>query len=66
MMAGYEQGAPLQRTLEIQHGAHAYYYDRWWQQEAILRYFKDLLPGAAADAAITVGATVNQTPLASS
>lgn len=62
MMAGYEQGAPLQRTLEIQHGAHAYYYDRWWQQEAILRYFKDLLPDAAGDAAITIGATVNQTP----
>ena len=61
MMAGYESGAPLQRTIEIQHGAHAYYYDRWWQQQAILDYFKALLPGAGTNA-VTTTATVNQTP----
>jgi predicted alpha/beta-fold hydrolase len=58
MMAGYERGNPLQRTIEIQRGGHAYYYDRWWQQEAILTYFHDLLPGAAS---ASTAATVNQT-----
>jgi hypothetical protein len=62
MMAGYEGGSPLQRTVLIQKGAHAYYYDRWWQQEAILLYFKSLLPGAATDPTITETPTVNQTP----
>jgi dienelactone hydrolase len=62
MMAGYEQGNLLQRTVLIQHGAHAYYYDRWWQQEAILDYFKLLLPGAVANRAVRTAATVNQTP----
>src|SRR2546422_5103561 len=50
MMAGYQAGNPLQRTLELARGAHAYFYDRWWQQRAILLYFKRLLPGAARDA----------------
>lgn len=58
MMAGYEQGNSLQQTVEIQHGGHAYYFDRWWQQKAILTYFHDLLPGAAAT---SEQATVNQT-----
>jgi predicted alpha/beta-fold hydrolase len=62
MMAGYETGNPLQHTIEIQHGAHAYYFDRWWQQKAILTYFKALLPGAPGDRAVTTTATVNQTP----
>jgi dienelactone hydrolase len=58
-MAAYEQGNPLQRTIEISKGEHAYYFDRWWQQSAILTYFHDLLPG---DATITANPTVNQTP----
>jgi predicted alpha/beta-fold hydrolase len=62
MMAGYEQGNSLQRTIELQHGLHAYYFDRWWQQQAILRYFKAMLAGASTDATLTVAATVNQTP----
>lgn len=62
MMAGYEQGAPLQKTIEVQHGEHAYFFDRWWQQAAILDYFKALLPGAAHDTAVTASPTVNQTP----
>lgn len=62
MMAGYEGGHSLQATVEIQHGGHAYYFDRWWQQEAILNYFKRELPGASADSTIGVAATVNQTP----
>jgi dienelactone hydrolase len=62
MMAGYEAGAALQRTIEIQHGEHAYFFDRWWQQSAILDYFKALLPGAVRNAAVTTSATVNQTP----
>jgi pimeloyl-ACP methyl ester carboxylesterase len=62
MMAGYEQGAGLQETVLIQHGEHAYFFDRWWQQMAILGYFKALLPGAADNRAVTAAATVNQTP----
>ncbi len=62
MMAGYEGGAATQRTFELQRGAHAYYYDRWWQQQAILLYFKAMLSGAAADPGITTVSTVNQTP----
>lgn len=62
MMAGYEGGEPNQQTILLQRGAHAYYYDRWWQQEAILLYFKAMLPGAGSDAEITAAATVNQTP----
>ena len=62
MMAGYEAGNPLQRTVELQRGEHAYFYDRWWQQRAILLYFKNLLPGAAADPTVETGATVGQTP----
>jgi len=58
LMDAYEQGNPLQRTLEIQHGNHAYYYDRWWQQMAILDYFRALLP---ADSTITITPTVNMT-----
>ena len=62
MMAGYEAGNPLQRTVELQRGEHAYFYDRWWQQRAILLYFKNLLPGAAVDPTVETGATVGQTP----
>jgi hypothetical protein len=62
MMAGYEAGNPLQRTVELQRGEHAYFYDRWWQQRAILLYFKNLLPGAGADPTVETGATVDQTP----
>jgi dienelactone hydrolase len=62
MMAGYNAGNPQQLTLEIQRGAHAYFYDRWWQQRAMLLYFKQLLPRAAADPAIQTSPTVNQTP----
>jgi len=59
LMDAYEQGNPLQRTVEIQHGNHAYYYDRWWQQMAILDYFHALLP---VDSTITSTPTVNMTP----
>ena len=62
MMAGYQAASPLQRTLELARGAHAYFYDRWWQQRAILLYFKSLLPGADRDAWIGTTPTVNQTP----
>jgi predicted alpha/beta-fold hydrolase len=61
MMAGYTTGKQ-QRTLDIAQGAHAYYYDRWWQQRAILLYFKALLPNASTDATIRTTPTVNQTP----
>jgi hypothetical protein len=59
MMAAYEAGSPLQRTLEVQRGEHAYFYDRWWQQMAILTYFHELLPGGGR---ASVTATVNRTP----
>ncbi|HEX4754726.1 MAG TPA: hypothetical protein VH661_03115 [Candidatus Dormibacteraeota bacterium] len=58
MMDAYEQGNPLQRTVLIQHGEHAYFFDRWWQQSAILTYFHALLP---TDQSITTTPTVNQT-----
>ena len=62
MMAAYESGSDLQRTIELQKGEHAYFFDRWWQQRAVLLYFKALLPGAARDATIGTDASVNQTP----
>jgi len=61
MMAGYESTGDTRRTRLIQRGAHAYFYDRWWQQRAILLYFKQLLPGAAVDPGVTTTPTVNQT-----
>jgi alpha-beta hydrolase superfamily lysophospholipase len=62
MMAAYNAGHATQRTVELRRGAHAYFYDRWWQQRAILLYFKALLPGAASDRTIGTTPTVNQTP----
>jgi dienelactone hydrolase len=61
MMAGYEAGNPLQKTLEVTRGEHALFYDRWWQQRAILLYFKTLLPSATGNSAVTATPTVNQT-----
>jgi hypothetical protein len=62
MMAGYEVGNPLQATYEVTRGEHAYFFDRWWQQEATLLYFKNVLPSAANDASVTTNPTVNRTP----
>ena len=62
MMAAYESGNSLQETLELSRGEHAYFFDRWWQQRAILLYFKTVLPSAPNDLAIQTNATVNQTP----
>lgn len=59
LMAAYESGNSLQQTVEIQRGEHAYFYDRWWQQMAILTYFANMLPG---NGGTTSNATVNQTP----
>jgi pimeloyl-ACP methyl ester carboxylesterase len=61
MMAAYEAGNPLQRTVELRRGEHAYFYDRWWQQRAILLYFKAMLPAAAKATAVTTTPSVNQT-----
>jgi dienelactone hydrolase len=61
MMAAYESGN--QQTIELSRGEHAYFFDRWWQQRAILLYFKSMLSFASSDPAIGTGATVNQTPL---
>lgn len=60
MMAGEERGRPLQQTLEIQQGQHAYYDDRWWQQRAILTYFAALLPHSAHS--VSKHATVDRSP----
>jgi dienelactone hydrolase len=59
MMAAYGPG----HTYELTRGEHAYFFDRWWQQRAILLYFKSLLPFAAWDPTIGTNASVNQTPL---
>jgi dienelactone hydrolase len=61
LMAGYEAGNPLQLTLEVRSGNHAYFYDRWWQQRAALLYFKETLPDAASGF-VSAQPTVNQTP----
>ena len=60
MMAGYQAGNPLQLTLEVEAGNHAYFYDRWWQQRSMLLYFKETLPGAATPA-IATEPTVDRT-----
>jgi dienelactone hydrolase len=62
MTAAYSDGNPVQRTVELQRGEHAYFFDRWWQQRAILLYFKQTLPTAASDLTVGTGPTVNQTP----
>ena len=62
MMAAYEAGNSLQQTVELQRGEHAYFFDRWWQQRALLLYFKTMLPGTDHDATVGMDATVNQTP----
>jgi predicted alpha/beta-fold hydrolase len=61
MMAGYNVGKPLQKTLMLERGQHAYFFDRWWQQRAILLYFKAMLPRVKFDRDVTTNATVNQT-----
>jgi predicted alpha/beta-fold hydrolase len=61
MMAGYQTGNPLQRTLQVEAGNHAYFYDRWWQQRAMLLYFKETLP-AASSVGVGTAPTVNLTP----
>jgi dienelactone hydrolase len=61
MMAGYEVGNALQKTLEVTRGEHAYFFDRWWQQRATLLYFKTLLNAAAGSSKVTATPTVNQT-----
>ncbi len=61
LLAAYEDGNPLQRTIELQRGEHAYFYDRWWQQRSILLYFKQMLPRAAGDVTIGTDATVFRT-----
>ena len=61
MMAGYEVGNALQKTLEATRGEHAYFFDRWWQQRAILLYFKNMLNSAAGSSKVTATPTVNQT-----
>jgi hypothetical protein len=62
MMAAYESGNPVQRTIELQRGEHAYFFDRWWQQRAILLYFKAMLPSAGKNDAVTTAPTVSRTP----
>jgi dienelactone hydrolase len=62
MMAAYSAGNPLERTVELTRGEHAYFFDRWWQQRAALLYFKAMLPGASTDPTIGTTSTVNQTP----
>jgi dienelactone hydrolase len=61
MMAAYASGN--EQTIELTRGEHAYFFDRWWQQRAILLYFRSMLPLASSDATIGTDASVNQTPL---
>ena len=59
MMDAYETGNPLERTVELQRGEHAYFYDRWWQQRAILLFFEAMLP---SNTLAGTTPTVNETP----
>src|SRR5262245_55891424 len=61
MMAGYQVGRPLLRTIQLARGDHAYFYDRWWQKRAILLYFKGMLPCNQGDSTIGTTPTVNRT-----
>ncbi|HET7137446.1 MAG TPA: hypothetical protein VFI04_03755 [Gaiellaceae bacterium] len=61
MMAAYETGNPLQRTVELRRGEHAYFFDRWWQQRAILLWLKTWI--GSRDDGIGTDPTVSQTPL---
>lgn len=61
LMAAYQAGNPLQRTIELQRGEHAYFYDRWWQQRSILLWFKAWL--GTKDPTVSTAPTVNETPL---
>jgi dienelactone hydrolase len=60
MMAAYEAGNPLQATIELQRGEHAYFFDRWWQQRSMLLYFKALI--GSKDPTVGTDPTVNETP----
>jgi hypothetical protein len=62
MTSAYELSLPLERTVVLARGEHAYFYDRWWQQAAILGYFKQELPDAAKDAYVSTVPTVNELP----
>lgn len=57
LMEAYAPG----HTVELQRGEHAYFFDRWWQQRAILLWFKAMI--ASRDVSVGTDATVNQTPL---
>jgi hypothetical protein len=57
LMEAYAPG----HTYELQRGEHAYFFDRWWQQRAILLWFKSML--GSKDPTIGTDATVGQTPL---
>lgn len=59
MMEAYAPG----HTFMLQRGEHAYFFDRWWQQRAILLWFKSMLPFAPVDATLGTDASVNRTPL---
>jgi dienelactone hydrolase len=61
LMAAYASGN--RQTIELSRGEHAYFFDRWWQQRAVLLYFKSLLPFASSDPTLGTDASVNQTPL---
>jgi hypothetical protein len=61
MMAGYQAGRPLLSTIQLTRGNHAYFYDRWWQQRAILIYFKGMLPCNQGNPTIGTIPTVNRT-----
>ena len=63
LMKGYEQGNPLRRTFLVDQGEHAYFFDRYWQQRAILIYFKAVLPGAGLIGDIRTEATLDEKPV---
>lgn len=57
---------PSQRTVLIEQGNHAYFYDRWWTQKATLAWFHYWLDadGTHTSAEATVGQTPGGSPLA--
>lgn len=65
MLASRTLGMATQRTVLVEAGNHAYFYDRWWTQAAALSWFGDWLDpgGSATTAEPTVAQPAAGTPL---
>ena len=65
ILASRTRSMPLQHTVLVEAGNHAYFYDRWWTQAATLEWFRTWLDpdGATTTATPTVARPPAGTPL---